>query len=221
MKLSNKHLSDALNTKKYYNAGVKASYRGKPLNVNLEEFYLGQITKHLTGLVSAEREFENDAEVSRVLFTLFKLAFVDAVRMTKAAKNSIHFETSSYDDEGNNLEAIDESVEYVDELDAQLNTLKPLVSETEFRYLELRINNRMSKSDAAEEMNITSRQADRYLDNTKRKASHLHSGYTAYEFKPYGETAEFRTIEDYFINEFIENQYVGAISSNTFKKVSE
>lgn len=216
MKLSNEHIKSALEGVKYYKAGIPTSYDRNNLRDALNELYMECITSHLISLIDSDRDFQDDAEVDKVMYRLFKYAFKDAERKFYCKKNTLLRESfSGYDEELKAWTA--EDAVYNDEVTTQLNTLETIVSEKEFNYLHHRINLRLGRKDAAEALGISERQAIRLWDNVKSKTGHLHNGIVKYEFLPYGETSEFKTIEEFFYQEFLDNQYVGAVNSTFLK----
>jgi len=222
IKFDNKKLSQVLKNKSYYLSGTR-DYG--TLSMELEEFYHGLVIDKLLALYNADLEYETAKHLENTIYSNFKNAFVDAVRMTKADKRSIEsIEINSYISylEANELDipdsltTEDDDHDYlrVDEIDQKLSLVKGLLSNEENKYLDLRLNGQYSVAEVKEAMNLSNNGNDTILKSIKRKCKHLKVDEPRYRFKPYGEIDNRTTLEEFSLYEWNHNQYVNFVSSN-------
>ena len=226
IRFTEKKLGEVLDNPKYYRSGIRADY--DRLSVDLEEVYRGYITEGLMRQFNADLRYETAKHLENTIYAVYKLAFVDAVKWTKRVKRQVYMQniddyiegaTDAY--EHTNL-TLPEGLKYEDvdftkrdEIDVKLEAVMDILTTTEYKYLDYRLNGQRSVDEVATELGLTKAKVYDLLDAIKRKCVDLRSGHSAKEWTPYGETDYRNNIELFFLSEWLDNEYVGAISTNT------
>ena len=226
IRFTEKKLGEVLDNPKYYRSGIRADY--DRLSVDLEEVYRGYITEGLMRQFNADLSYETAKHLENTIYAVFKLAFADAVKWTKRAKRSAQFvnidnyvENSTKHLEDDSM-SLPEGLTYEDvdltkrdEIDVKLEAVMDILTTTEYNYLDYRLNGQRSVDEVAMELGLTKDKVYDLLDAIKRKCVDLRSGHSAKEWTPYGETDYRNNIELFFLSEWLDNEYIGAISTNT------
>jgi len=226
IRFTEKKLGEVLDNPKYYRSGIRADY--DRLSVDLEEVYRGYITEGLMRQFNADLSYETAKHLENTIYAVFKLAFADAVKWTKRVKRQGHMqniddyiEGATYAYEHTNL-TLPEGLKYEDvdftkrdEIDVKLEAVMDILTTTEYKYLDYRLNGQRSVDEVATELGLTKDKVYNLLNTIKRKCVDLRSGHSAKEWTPYGETDYRNNIELFFLSEWLDNEYIGAISTNT------
>ncbi len=226
IRFTEKKLGEVLDNPKYYRSGIRADY--DRLSVDLEEVYRAYITEGLMRQFNADLSYETAKHLENTIYAVYKLAFADAVKWTKRAKRQVHLQNIDDFVEGatNAYEYTDltlpeglkhEDVDFTkrDEIDVKLEAVMDILTTTEYKYLDYRLNGQRSVDEVATELGLTKAKVYDLLDAIKRKCADLRSGHSAKEWTPYGETDYRNNIELFFLSEWLDNEYIGAISTNT------
>jgi DNA-binding CsgD family transcriptional regulator len=229
IRFTEKKLGQVLENAKYYRSGIRSDY--DRLSVDLEEVYRAYITEGLMRQFNADLSYETEKHLENTIYSVHKLAFVDAVKWTKRAKRNVQFQniedyvegaTNAY--EHTNL-TLPEGLKYEDvdftkrdEIDVKLEAVMDILTPTEYKYLDYRLNGQRSISEVATALGLSKENVYDLLDAVKRKCKDLRSGHDAKQWTPYGETDYRNNLELFFLSEWADNEYIGAISTNTFIK---
>jgi hypothetical protein len=227
IRFTEKKLGEVLDNAKYYRSGIRSDYNS--LSIDLEEVYRAYITEGLMRQFNADLSYETEKHLENTIYAVHKLAFVDAVKWTKRAKRNVQFQniedyvegaTNAYEYTNLNLpEGLKyEDVDFTkrDEIDVKLEAVMDILTTTEYKYLDYRLNGQRSISQVATALGLSKENVYDLLDAIKRKCKDLRSGHTAKQWTPYGETDYRNNLELFFLSEWADNEYVGMISTNTF-----
>jgi hypothetical protein len=225
IRFTEKKLGEVLDNARYYLSGIRSDYDS--LSIDLEEVYRAYITEGLMRQFNADLSYETAKHLENTIYAVHKLAFVDAVKWTKRAKRNVQFQNiDDFSDSTKHLEDdvlnLPEGLKYEDvdftkrdEIDVKLEAVMDILTPTEFNYLDYRLNGQRSVAEVREALNLSKNQVDDLLKGIKRKCVDLRSGHDAKQWTPYGETDYRNNIELFFLSEWIDNEYIGAISTNT------
>ena len=226
IRFTEKKLGEVLANNKYYANGIRADYDS--LSIDLEEVYRAYITEGLMRQFNADLKYETAKHLENTIYAVYKLAFADAVKWTKRVKRSAEFvnidnyvenSTKHLEDDSMSLpEGLTyEDVDFTkrDEIDVKLEAVMDILTTTEYKYLDYRLNGQRSVDEVATELGLTKDKVYNLLNTIKRKCVDLRSGHSAKEWTPYGETDYRNNIELFFLSEWLDNEYIGAISTNT------
>jgi hypothetical protein len=217
-------LGEVLRDMKYYRSGIRSDYG--TLAIDVEEMYHGKVIDKLLALREADLEFTNYKHLENTIFDNFKKAFGNAVEMSKAEKRrfiSVDITTfieSPRDLEGDAL-VVPEALQFEDvdlskrdEIDYRLESVRDLLTISEYDYLDFRLNGQRSVAEVMTIMHYSRTQVANILRDIKRKCAHLRTEGSKYTFTPYGDYDMRNTLELFSLSEYSRNQYVNYVSTN-------
>ena len=224
IRFDDKKLGEVLRDRKYYRSGIRSDYG--TLAIDVEEMYHGKVIDKLLALRDADLEFTSYKHLENTIFDNFKKAFGNAVEMSKAEKRKFisvditTFIESPRDLEGDSL-VIPEALQFEDvdlskrdEIDYRLESVRDLLTISEYDYLDFRLNGQRSVAEVMTIMHYNRTQVANILRDIKRKCAHLRTEGSKYTFTPYGDYDMRNTLELFSLSEYSRNQYVNYVSTN-------
>lgn len=224
IRFDDKKLGEVLRDRKYYRSGIRSDYG--TLAIDVEEMYHGKVIDKLLALRDADLEFTSYKHLENAIFDNFKKAFGNAVEMSKAEKRKFisvditTFIESPRDLEGDSL-VVPEALQFEDvdlskrdEIDYRLESVRDLLTISEYDYLDFRLNGQRSVAEVMTIMHYNRTQVANILRDIKRKCAHLRTEGSKYTFTPYGDYDMRNTLELFSLSEYTKNQYVNYVSTN-------
>ena len=101
-----------------------------------------------------------------------------------------------------------------DEIDYRLESVRDLLTISEYDYLDFRLNGQRSVAEVMTIMHYSRTQVANILRDIKRKCAHLRTEGSKYTFTPYGDYDMRNTLELFSLSEYSSNQYVNYVSTN-------
>lgn len=224
IRFDDKKLSEVLRDTKYYRSGIRSDYG--TLAIDVAEMYHGKIIDKLLALRDADLEFESYKHLENTVYDNFRKAFGNAVEMSKAEKRrfiSVDITTfieSPRDLEGDSL-VVPEALQFEDvdlskrdEIDYRLESVRDLLTISEYDYLDFRLNGQRSVAEVMTIMHLNRTQVANILRDIKRKCAHLRDEGAKHTFTSYGDYDMRNTLELFSLSEYSSNQYVNYVSTN-------